>query len=252
MPETKVLSVVIPVYNELNTWRDLLGRVEAVHLEGLGKEIILVEDGSKDGTRQQLQDFAAQHAGRPAAAREGGTDHRVVFHPQNAGKGAALRTGFASAGGDFVIIQDADLEYDPNDYPRVLEPLLSGRADVVYGSRFLGGGSRKGYWKNYLANRALTWLSNRTTGLALTDMETCYKCFRREVIQAVKLEQDRFGFEPEVTAKISKMKVRVVEVPIRYIARTHSEGKKIGWKDGFKAIWCILKYGVGKKAASSR
>ncbi len=242
-----VLSIVIPVYNELNTWRDLLARVEAVDLGGMGKEIVLVEDGSKDGTREQLQEFAAQVAGRGDTAREGGTDYRVVFHPQNAGKGAALRTGFAAASGDYIIIQDADLEYDPNDYIRVLAPLLAGQADVVYGSRFKESRSRKGYWKNYLANGFLTWLSNRTTGLGLTDMETCYKCFRREVIQSVRLEQDRFGFEPEVTAKIARKGARVIEVPISYDPRLHCEGKKIGWKDGLKAIWCILKYGFGKK-----
>jgi len=242
-----VLSVVIPVYNELNTWRDLLARVEAVELGGLGKEILLVEDGSKDGTREQLQEFAAQVAQRSDAALAGGTSYRVIFHDRNSGKGAALRTGFAAASGDFIIIQDADLEYDPNDYLRVLAPLLAGQADVVYGSRFKESRSRKGYWKNYLANRFLTWLSNRTTHLGLTDMETCYKCFRREVIQSVRLEQDRFGFEPEVTAKIARRGARVIEVPISYDPRLHSEGKKIGWKDGLKAIWCILKYGFGKK-----
>ena len=243
---TAILSVVIPVYNELDTWRDLLSRVEGVDLRGMGRQIILVDDGSTDGTREQLEEFARQCSERPGSAAAGGADRQVIFHARNQGKGAALRTGFAAAAGDIVIVQDADLEYDPDDYPRVLEPILQGRADVVYGSRFPAGGSRKGYLKNYLANKFLTWLSNATTGLKLTDMETCYKAFRREVIQGVRLEQNRFGFEPEVTAKVAKLGARVCEVPISYSARTHTEGKKIGWKDGVKAIWCILKYGLRK------
>ena len=238
-----LLSVVIPVYNELDTWRELLARVQAVSVPQVDMQIVLVEDGSRDGTRKQLEDFAASlpeaTPGRPRPVK-------VIFHQVNRGKGAALRTGFESADGDFVIIQDADLEYDPNDYPGLLAPLLADQADVVYGSRFLAARSRKGYLKNYLANKFLTNLSNLTTGLKLTDMETCYKVFRRDVLRRVRLEQDRFGFEPEITARIGKLGVRVVELPISYIARTHEEGKKIGWKDGLKAIWCILKYGVRK------
>jgi glycosyltransferase involved in cell wall biosynthesis len=175
----------------------------------------------------------------------------VLFHDRNRGKGAALRTGFAAAEGDFIIVQDADLEYDPAEYPRLLQPLLAGQADVVYGNRF-GKGRAKGYPGNYLANRFLTCLSNLTTGLRLTDMETCYKVFRREVLQSVRLEQDRFGFEPEITAKLAASGVRVMEVPISYNARTHQEGKKIGWKDGLKATWCILKYGLPARFASRR
>jgi len=240
--EVKSYSVVIPVYNELDTWKELLARVEAVRIPGLWRQIVLVEDGSKDGTRKQLEDFAAQLP--PAQA---GSDHvKVVFHAVNQGKGAALRTGFAAAEGDIVIVQDADLEYDPGDYPKLFEPLLRGEADVVYGSRFAAGRPPNTYLKNYLANRWLTWLSNVTTGLKITDMETCYKVFRREIIQGVRIEQNRFGFEPEVTAKVAKLGVRVVELPIRYEGRTHEEGKKIGWKDGLKAIVCIFKYGLGK------
>ena len=250
-PPRRVLTVVIPVYNELNTWRDLLARVEAVALPDLDMEIILVDDGSKDGTRDQLRQFADTAAPRtlPTGVR---ADYRVVFHEVNQGKGAALRTGFQSARGDFVIIQDADLEYDPNDYPRVLARLLAGKADVVYGSRFRAPGASKGYLKNYLANRFLTFLSNLFTGQGLTDMETCYKCFRREVIQRVRIEQNRFGFEPEVTDKISKFGHRIHEVAIRYDPRSHSEGKKIGWRDGLKAIWCILTYGLRSAALVRR
>jgi len=235
----KSFSVVIPVYNELDTWKELLARVQAVQIPGLRRQIVLVEDGSRDGTRKQLEEFAAT-----LPPPSDGDQVKVVFHPVNQGKGAALRTGFASAQGDIVIIQDADLEYDPSEYPRLFEPLLSGRADVVYGSRFYHGRPPDTYRKNYLANRLLTRLSNRTTGLKITDMETCYKVFRREIIGGVRIEQNRFGFEPEVTAKIAQLGARVVEVPIAYQGRTHEEGKKIGWKDGLKAIWCILKYGV--------
>ncbi len=243
------LSIVIPVYNERDTWRDLLARVLAVDLGRWGRQVLLVDDGSTDGTREQLREFADAP---PEGGTAAGVDFRVVFHERNRGKGAALRTGFAAAGGDVVIIQDADLEYDPADYPRLLAPVAAGEADVVYGSRFRAGRSRKGYLKNYLANRFLTALSNLTTGLGLTDMETCYKVFRRGVIQSVRLEQDRFGFEPEVTAKVAKLGVRVREVPIAYHARTHEEGKKIGWRDGLKAIWCILKYGLRSRASVRR
>jgi glycosyltransferase involved in cell wall biosynthesis len=228
------LSVVIPVYNERDTWRELLRRVEAVELPaGVARQVVLVDDASSDGTREQLERLAA----------EGSAHVKVVFHERNRGKGASLRTGFAAAGGDFVIVQDADLEYDPADYARLLVPLLAGEADVVYGSRF-SGRRRIGYWKNYLANRFLTVLSNLTTGLGLTDMETCYKVFRRDVLARLSLEQDRFGFEPEVTAKLARLGVRIRELPIRYEHRSHAEDKKIGWRDGLQAIWCIFKYGV--------
>ena len=225
------LSIVIPIYNERDTWRELVGRVEDVDLGGVRRQLILVDDCSTDGTRAQLEAFAAE---RP--------DVIVRFHPANAGKGAALRTGFAAATGDFVVVQDADLEYDPRDFPALLEPLLSGQADVVYGSRFSGRGGARGNWRNYLANRFLTALSNLTTGLRLTDMETCYKMLRRQVLGRVSLEQDRFGFEPEITAKLAALGVRIVERPIRYVPRTAEEGKKIGLTDGLEAIACILKY----------
>ncbi|MBS3733333.1 MAG: glycosyltransferase family 2 protein [Phycisphaerae bacterium] len=242
----RTLSVVIPVYNERDTWRNLMDRVLAVDLHGWNRQLVLVDDGSTDGTREQLRELEES----PPA--ENGTAFKVVFHEQNAGKGAALRTGFAAAEGDVVIIQDADLEYDPNDYPRLLAPLATGQADVVYGSRFAVRSSGRGYIKNYLANRFLTGLSNLTTGATLTDMETCYKVFRREVIQSVLLEQNRFGFEPEVTAKLSKRGIRIHEVPISYDPRTHAAGKKIGWRDGLKAIWCILKYGLRRRAKPPR
>ena len=241
--EVNVLSIVIPVYNERDTWRELVGRVEAAALPRLGRQIVLVDDGSTDGTRDQLRQFAESlGAGGEGPPPAGQVRHKVVFHEANRGKGAALRTGFSAADGDVVVVQDADLEYDPGDYPVLLEPILAGRAEVVYGSRFRLGG-RRGYWKNYLANRLLTALSNLATGLRLTDMETCYKMFRREAIGALRLEQDRFGFEPEVTAKVAALDVRLAEVPIRYAGRRHDEGKKIGWRDGLKAIWCIAKYG---------
>jgi len=239
----RTLSIVIPVYNELNTWRDVLARVEVADVRGLAREIILVEDGSTDGTREQLQAFDLDVRSGRVSPSCADARYRVLFHEVNRGKGAALRTGFAAATGDAVLVQDADLEYDPADYFRLLAPLVEGRADVVYGSRFREARSRKGYLKNYLANRFLTFLSNRMTGLKLTDMETCYKLFRREIIQSIDLQQDRFGFEPEVTAKVARRGVRLVEVPISYNARTHAEGKKIGWRDGLKAIWCIGKYG---------
>jgi glycosyltransferase involved in cell wall biosynthesis len=245
-----VLSIVIPVYNELDTWKTLLAKVRAVQLPNCLKQIVLVEDCSYDGTRQQLEEFARQSQASPAPglprhspAEPGELPPKVLFHEVNRGKGAALRTGFSAADGDIVIVQDADLEYDPNDYPALLEPILSGQADAVYGSRFAAKVSRKGYLKNYLANCFLTGLSNLTTGLKLTDMETCYKMVRRSVLAGIKLEQDRFGFEPEITAKLARSGARIVEVPISYHARTHEEGKKIGWRDGAKAIWCIFKYG---------
>jgi glycosyltransferase involved in cell wall biosynthesis len=220
-------------------------------LPGLAREIVLVEDGSTDGTRDQLREFAHQLSGTADGQRaayegtSGQIDFKVIFHERNSGKGAALRTGFAAATGDIVLVQDADLEYDPNDYPTLVKPIVDGQADVVYGSRFVGGGGKIALQRSLLANKVLTWLSNRTTGLKLTDMETCYKVVRRDVLSRVKIEQNRFGFEPEITAKLARLRVRIVERPIAYEGRTHSEGKKIGWKDGVKAIWCILKYGMG-------
>ncbi len=238
------LTIVIPVYNERNTWRQVVQRVQSVELP-CARQIVLVDDCSGDGTREELVDFARQVGHETAPT--GLAAVKVLFHEVNQGKGAALRTGFAAAEGEWVVVQDADLEYDPADYPKLLGPLLAGTAEVVYGSRFAKSSARKGTRQNYLANRFLTLLSNLTTGLGLTDMETCYKMFRRSALQSIHLEQDRFGFEPEVTAKVARLGVRVVEVPISYRARGRAEGKKIGWRDGVKAIWCILKYGLGRR-----
>ncbi len=222
------LSVVIPVYNEAGTIAELIERVRAVPIE---KEMIVVDDCSSDGTQEVLRNLRAA------------PDLVLRFHERNRGKGAALRSGFSSATGDVVVVQDADLEYDPREYPKMLQPILDGRADVVYGSRFIGGDCHRVlYFWHSVGNRFLTLLSNAVTNLNLTDMETCYKMFRREVIQAIDLQEDRFGFEPEVTAKIAERRCRVYEVGISYSGRTYEEGKKIGWRDGFRAIWCILKY----------
>ena len=225
------LSIVIPVYNEAATISKIVDLVRSVDV-GLEKEILLVDDCSRDGTREVLEKLG-----------QAGADLKVLFHAVNQGKGAALRTGFGAATGDVVLIQDADLEYDPKEYPRLLQPILDGHADVVYGSRFLGGGAHRVefYW-HYLGNLLLTTLSNMTTNLNLTDMEVCYKVFKREVIQSIPLQENRFGFEVEITAKIAKRKLKIYEVPISYYGRDYSEGKKIGWKDGFSALRCIVKY----------
>jgi glycosyltransferase involved in cell wall biosynthesis len=227
--EGPLLSIVVPVYNERDTFLQLLESVRSVPIH---KEIILVDDCSTDGTRELLRD---EVEGKIPGVR-------VFYQPRNRGKGAALRRGFAEATGAVVIVQDADLEYDPREYPKLLEPILAGKADVVYGSRFQGGPHRVLYFWHSVGNGFLTTLSNMFTDLNLTDMETCYKVFRREVIQGIPLKQDRFGFEPEVTAKIARRGHRIFEVPISYAGRSYPEGKKIGWKDGFQAIWCILRY----------
>jgi glycosyltransferase involved in cell wall biosynthesis len=222
-----LLSVVIPVYNEELWVEELVTRVAA---QPWRMEILLIDDGSTDGTRAILQALAQQH-----------DNVRVELKPTNEGKGAALRTGFALATGDVIIVQDADLEYDPRDYGQLLEAILDGRADVVYGSRFLGGPHRVLNFHHYVANRALTGLSNLLTNLNLTDMETCYKVFRREVLDGMKLTSDRFGFEPEFTARVAQRGLRVYEVPISYSGRDYDEGKKITWRDGVAALWVILK-----------
>jgi glycosyltransferase involved in cell wall biosynthesis len=225
------LSVVIPCFNEVATLESIVAAVEASPVRDL--EIILVDDGSTDGTRELLRDKLESRVAR------------VILHPENRGKGAALRTGFAAATGDLVIIQDADLEYDPQEYPQLIAPILAGKADVVFGSRFAGGGStRVLYYWHYLGNRLLTTLSNMFTNINLTDMEVCYKVFRREVLQKIQIEEDRFGFEPEITAKVARLGCRIYEVGISYSGRTYGEGKKVGWRDGIRAVWCILKYNL--------
>jgi len=227
-----VLSVVIPCYNEIVTIEKLIDTVRASPYAN--KQIIVVDDASRDGTRALLEG--------PLRSRI----DKLVCHERNQGKGAALRSGIAAATGDIVIIQDADLEYDPGEYSRLVDPIVEGKADVVYGSRFLGHGPHRVlYFWHSVGNRVLTLLSNMFTNLNLTDMETCYKVFKRELIQGIKIEENRFGFEPEVTSKIARIPdVRIYEVGISYYGRTYAEGKKIGWKDGFRAIYCILKYGL--------
>jgi glycosyltransferase involved in cell wall biosynthesis len=248
LPDPKV-SIVIPVYNEKATIDEILRRVLDTEIR---KEVIIVDDCSKDGTRQILENMAARQANGEefAPSQDGGDpvplkDLRFFFQDMNQGKGAALRRGFAETTGDIVLVQDADLEYDPRDYGVLLEPIIDGRADVVYGSRFLGGPQRVHYFRHYVANRMLTLLSDIFTNLKLTDMETCYKVFRKEVLAGVQLKSNRFGFEPEITAKIAKHNWRVYEVPITYAGRTYEEGKKITWKDGVQALWCIIRYSLG-------
>ena len=227
------LSIVIPVYNEESFILSIVERITAADIGPIEKEIICVDDCSTDGTRDVLKKEVEPRV------------DKVIYKEKNEGKGAALRTGFQQVSGDFVIVQDADLEYDPNEYPKLLEPVLQGKADVVYGSRFVGGEPHRVlYFWHFVGNRLLTLLSNMFTNLNLTDMETCYKLFRREVLETISIEQNRFGFEPEITAKVAKGDWRIYEVGISYSGRNYAEGKKINWKDGVQAIWCILKYNL--------
>ena len=225
------LSIIIPCYNEKSTIREVIDAVLAAPYDE--KEIIIVDDCSKDGTKEVLLEEI-----EPLV-------HQILFHKVNQGKGAALRTGIQAATGDIVLIQDADLEYDPQEYPNLVEPILRNKADVVYGSRFMGSQPHRVlYFWHSVGNMVLTILSNMFTNLNLTDMETCYKVFRREIIQGISIQENRFGFEPEITAKIAKLECRIFEVGISYYGRTYKEGKKIGWKDGIRAIYCIIKYNL--------
>ena len=225
------LSIIVPCYNEKSTIREVIDAVLAAPYDD--KEIIIVDDCSKDGTKEVLLEEI-----EPLV-------HQILFHKVNQGKGAALRTGIQAATGDIVLIQDADLEYDPQEYPNLVEPILRNKADVVYGSRFMGSQPHRVlYFWHSVGNMVLTVLSNMFTNLNLTDMETCYKVFRREIIQGISIQENRFGFEPEITAKIAKLECRIFEVGISYYGRTYKEGKKIGWKDGFRAIYCIIKYNL--------
>jgi glycosyltransferase involved in cell wall biosynthesis len=240
------LSVVVAAYNERNFIEEILRRVQAV---GLAHEILVIDDCSTDGTREWLSEMQRrQKAGETEAeilegkARLRLDEFRFLFQEQNQGKGAALRRGFAEATGDILLVQDADLEYDPRDYPKLLEPILDGRADVVYGSRFLGGPQRVHFFWHYVGNKFLTLLSDILTNLKISDMETCYKAFRKEVIQGMRLRSNRFGFEPEVTARVAKGRWRIYEVPISYAGRSYEEGKKITWRDGVVTLWAILRY----------
>ena len=222
------VSVVIPVYNEVGTIEEIISRIHAVPLE---KEIVIVDDGSTDGTREQLKKI-----------NQDKENMKILYHNRNQGKGAALRTGFEAVTGDIIIVQDADLEYSPREYPVLLEPILDGRADVVYGSRFLGGPHKVSFFWHYVGNKLLTFLSNLLNNLSLTDMWTCYKVFRKQVLKDITLRSNRFGFEPEFTAKVAKKKFRIYEVPVSYSGRDYSEGKKITWKDGIKAIFTIFRF----------
>lgn len=228
--KTKTLSIVIPVYNEKKFVIDLIKKVKSVELGDIKKEIIIVDDCSTDGTTKILKNKAPKLV------------DTILFHDVNQGKGAALRTGFQYATGDVIIVQDADFEYEPNEYPQIVNPIFEGKVDVVYGSRFLDGSNFGGYKQNKLANKMLTGLSNLMTGYKITDMETCYKAFRADIIKSIDIKENRFGFEPEITAKIAHKKVKLIEVPISYYPRTKEEGKKISTKDGLRALYCIARY----------
>jgi len=236
---------VIPVYNEINTIHEILRQVSDVEI-GLEKEIILIDDCSTDGTREILEKTDNKERGIPGLTLSKGSQSiKVIFHKQNMGKGGAVRTGFRHATGDITMVQDADLEYDPRDYPRLIKPILDGQADVVYGSRFLGRRRPEGILlSSFLANKVLTSISNIMTGLRLTDMETCYKVIKTSILKEIELTSDRFGIEPEITAKLAKKKVKIIELPISYSGRDHATGKKINWKDGLSAIYHIIRFNL--------
>jgi glycosyltransferase involved in cell wall biosynthesis len=237
------LSIIVPAYNEEQTLRAIIAAVLSVPLAGIDKEVVIVDDGSADGTYAVMESLRDAHPG----------EIRILRHEVNRGKGAALQTGIQAATGDLVLIQDADLEYDPHEYPRLLAPILDNKADVVFGSRFVGEGPHRVlYFWHSLGNRFLTLLSNMFTNINLTDMETCYKVFRSGIIKSIRIEESRFGFEPEITAKVARTGCRIYEVGISYAGRTYGEGKKIGWRDGFRAIWCILKYNLRPRSSSSK
>lgn len=235
------LSIIIPCYNELTTINTIIQAVRNSTLPN--KEIIVVDDYSRDGTREKLKN----------EIETSGNVDKIIYHDVNQGKGAALRSGIAAATGDIVIIQDADLEYDPNEYPKLIQPILDNKADVVFGSRFSGSDAHRVlYYWHRVGNGFLTFLSNMFTNLNLTDMETCYKAFRREIIQGIVIEENRFGFEPEITAKVAKLNCRIYEVGISYSGRTYAEGKKINWRDGVRAIYCIVKYNIFYRKKNKR
>ena len=228
------ISIIIPCYNEVNTIEDIINAVRKIHYDN--KEIILIDDFSNDGTRELIKKNIQTKV------------DKVIYHNKNIGKGATIRSGIKAATGDIVVIQDADLEYDPEEILKLIEPILNGKADVVYGSRFVGATPHRVlYFWHLIANKLLTTLSNMFTNITLTDMETCYKAFKREIIQSITIEENRFGFEPEITAKVAKMNCRIYEVGISYYGRTYEEGKKIGWKDAISALRCIIKYNLFKK-----
>jgi glycosyltransferase involved in cell wall biosynthesis len=232
-----LISIIIPVYNEAMTITTILQQVDAVQLP-FAKEIVVVDDFSIDGTREILRNFE----------NNGSEQFKVIYHDKNQGKGAALKSGFALAKGDIIIIQDADLEYDPQDYPRLIKPIVDGKADVVYGSRFSGSGPHRVlYFWHYAGNTFLTLLSNMCTNLNLTDMETGYKAFKKDILSRIDIKEKRFGFEPEITAKVARLNCRIYEVGISYSGRSYKEGKKITWKDGVRALWCILRYNLSRQ-----